>query len=89
MNVTTVKARIATIQSGITGIKKVFTQIPPRINRAELPAFVNFIGPAQYKRGGYGTQEASRTFLMRLLDAPPPRALPVKTRRRQSRFLNG
>lgn len=70
MDISTIKTQLAQVQTGITGVKKVFATAPAKLNKVDLPAFVNFTGEASYRAAGYGRPGVRRTFLMRLYVAP-------------------
>jgi hypothetical protein len=76
MDVKAIKAQVAQVQAGIAGVKTTFATAPAKLNKMDLPAFVNFTGEASYRAAGYGRPGVRRTFLMRLYVAPIAHGLP-------------
>ena len=68
MSTTTVKAKLVEIQEAIPGITRAFAYAPHNISNSDLPAIVNFTGPANYDTVLVGTDVIyeTRTYLMRL-----------------------
>lgn len=72
MSVETVKARLAQIQAGITGVKRAFSHGPGAMPPGDLPCFVNFTGPARHDflLAGNDQDIETRTYIMRLYVRP-------------------
>jgi hypothetical protein len=72
VSVATVKAQLATIQGAITGVKKAYPRRPNGLASANLPAFLNYVGPAQHDWESQGENNGleTRLYLMRLFIRP-------------------
>lgn len=81
MAIDAIKNELATIQSGITGVKRAYAQAPASINPADLPAMVNFTGAAVYDNVSLKKTRVERTFLMRLFVAPVSGGISGETER--------
>lgn len=68
MTVATVKARLAVIQVGITGVKRAFAQAPGTLPPGDLPLFANFTAAARHNWQIIGDDQdlETRLYLMRL-----------------------
>ena len=72
MSVETVKARLATIQAGITGVRRAYAEVPNSITAADMPLFVTLTGPANHDWQALGSDQdkEQRTYRMRLFVMP-------------------
>jgi len=72
MSVATVKERLAVIQRQVPGVARAYAHAPGVLPPGDLPAFLNFTGPAVQDwltlGASYGSE--SRTYIMRLFVAP-------------------
>jgi hypothetical protein len=69
MTVDTTRARLAALQAQITGVTKVFENIPRAVLELELPAFMTLVGRATYAKVQMGelVLVETRVYTMRLL----------------------
>jgi len=72
MSVTTVGARIASVQSDITGVTSAYAhdELPGALRTSELPAFLNFPGEADYTIISDSYVKEVRQWRMQLFVAP-------------------
>lgn len=75
MSIDAIKTQLANTQEGVTGVKRAFAQAPNTLSPADLPAFVNFTGAAEYSGASFGAQRIERNYLMRLFVAPVSRGI--------------
>ena len=89
MSVAAVKARLAEIEEGITGVKRAYAQAPLSLPASDLPAFVNFAGQAthDWRLAGSDTDRETRLYLLRLYIAPLTTGTPGEIERRCEPFL--
>lgn len=75
MSVSTVGAKLATIQEDITGLTKAYAhdELPGDLHTSELPAILNFPGPADYTIISHGFVQEIREWRMQLLVEPVAR----------------
>lgn len=67
---TAIKTRLAELQRTVVGVMRAYTDAPSSLPHADLPIFLNFIGPATYAPLGETLAEETRTFIMRLYVKP-------------------
>ena len=72
MSVTTVRAALITLLSGISGVKRVYAHAPNSMPASELPAFILITGAARHEPAamGRGTIKEERTYTAVLCIAP-------------------
>jgi hypothetical protein len=58
----TILERLAAIESSITGVVKAKARLPRTITAADMPLFLNYIGPAQYDYQSSDLVFVTRTF---------------------------
>ena len=82
MSVTTIAAKLASIQGNITGITKAFDldEIPNTLHTAHLPAFVNVPGDAVHEAVSADMWRETRTWYMLLFLTPVQRPFEVAQR---------
>lgn len=75
MSISTIATRLALIQTAITGVTKAYDldEMPNQLRATQLPAAVNFPGPAIYEWRGSGDIDETRTWFMRLYVTPAQR----------------
>ena len=82
MSISTVAARLAKIQKGITGVRKAFDldELPNSLKGTYLPCFVNVPGPATYEGWGSGDIVETRLWRMMLFVTPIQRPSDMATK---------
>lgn len=78
MSIATVKAKLATMQAAISGVKHAFAQAPSTISPADAPLFVNLTGAgaANYAALGDYHRDMTRIYTMRLYVLPVALGIP-------------
>jgi hypothetical protein len=63
-----IRERLAAIQRTIEGVRRAYEYAPKSLPSSDLPAFVNFVGPAMANWQALGSDydQEGRTFVMRL-----------------------
>jgi hypothetical protein len=67
---TTIKSRLAELERIVVGVKRAYTDAPSSLPHADLPIFLNFVGPATFTKLGETLGEETRTFFLRLYVKP-------------------
>lgn len=67
---TSIKSRLAELERTIVGVKRAYTNAPASLPQADLPIFLNFVGPSTYAKIGETLAEETRTFYARMYVKP-------------------
>ena len=67
---TSIKSRLAELERTVVGIKRAYADAPASLPHADLPIFLNFVGPATYTKLGETLLEETRLFYARLYVKP-------------------
>lgn len=75
--ITQVRAAIAAVLAGVSGIKRIYTTAPNSLPPADLPAVAIYAGPATYAERGFGINDGeTRQYLIRLYVKPVQQGIP-------------
>lgn len=61
-----VKAAIATVLAGVSGIQRIYQTAPVSLPPSDLPAVVIYTGVGRYEERGYNLSGETRQYLVRL-----------------------